>query len=103
MLKNIRRFMEKCQEHGIRSALRGVLRHFKLLNAIRFRELRLKIACDIATQIPASTNISHPVGIVIAHSVTIREETQINQNVTIGEKDGGYPKICEGATIFGAL
>ncbi len=100
MIKDIKKFYGRWRKSGIKTALRRVLWYYDMLNAVRFGDIRLKFACDINPALPPSTSVGHPVGIVIANSAEIGDNVSISQNVTIGSKDGGYPKICSGATLY---
>lgn len=104
MYSEIKRFFERCRRSGLKVAVRNLLVYFNFLNVIRFREPRLKLACDIEhPQLPASTTITHPVGIAIASCVDIGHNVTIYQNVTIGLRapsEEGCPTICDGATIY---
>ncbi|UWG50000.1 hypothetical protein AArcCO_0678 [Halalkaliarchaeum sp. AArc-CO] len=100
MYSKLRTFYEMWRRDGLKQAAREVLIYFNLLNVLRFREPRLRLACDIEhTQLPISTFIPHPVGITIASCAEIGHDVRIGQNVTIGMKDGGCPTICDGAEI----
>jgi serine acetyltransferase len=101
LYSEMKRFLKRCRESGLKSAGRNLLIYFNLLNMIRFRDLRLSLACDIDhPQLPASTTIAHPVGIAIAGCTEIGRNVTIHQNVTIGMKNGGCPTICDGAKIY---
>lgn len=100
MYMKITKFVASLRNSGLKATTRKVLLYFGLLNVVRFREPRLKLACDIEySQLPSSTNIPHPVGIAIASCAEIGHNVTILQNVTIGMKDGGCPTICDGAEI----
>jgi serine acetyltransferase len=63
------------------------------------RDVRLAF-CDIPFEtIPASTNFTHPVGIVIARSATIGKNCTIRPNVVIGMRNGKYPTIGNSVDI----
>ncbi|MCF7958273.1 MAG: serine acetyltransferase [Phycisphaerae bacterium] len=76
-------------------------------------DLRLITACDMnISKIPASTDFSHPVGIIISSKVKLGQNCSIRQNVTLGlqydnEKD--YPQVGDnvhigaGAIILGGI
>lgn len=101
MSRGIIKFIERWRRSGLKSAVRNLLIYYNILNLVRFREPRLKLACDIEhPQLPISTTIAHPVGIAIASCVEIGQDVTIHQNVTIGMKDGGCPTICDGAKIY---
>ncbi|MDR5672370.1 serine acetyltransferase [Halalkaliarchaeum sp. AArc-GB] len=100
MYSKLRTFYEMWRRDGLKPAGRNVLIFFNILNVIRFREPRLRLACDIEhTQLPISTFIPHPVGITVASCAEIGHGVRIGQNVTIGLKDGGCPTICDEAEI----
>lgn len=100
MKKEMRKFYKVWRDSGIKTAIQRILWHYNLLNTMRFRDVRLTFACDINPALPPSTSVGHPVGIVIANAAEIGDNVTINQNVTIGSKNGGYPKICSGATLY---
>ncbi|GAA0827775.1 hypothetical protein GCM10009112_07310 [Marinomonas arenicola] len=56
--------------------------------AIRYKDPRVMFSCVISRELPKSTKLPHPIGIVIGKSngVTIGENCTIMQNVTIGVK-----------------
>lgn len=68
-------------------------------------DLRLLTACDLnLSKIPSTTELRHPIGIVISSKAVIGEYCSIRQNVTIGlrdEKEKEYPvlgdRVCVGA------
>ena len=76
-------------------------------------DLRLLTACDMnISKIPASTEFSHPVGIIISSKVKIGENCSIRQNVTLGLRDDNlkdYPQVGNdvligaGAIIMGDI
>lgn len=74
-----------------------------LYNAIIFREHKIATSCDICTPLPRSTQLPHPVGIVIGHDVNVGTNVRIQQNVTIGRREPkpseGYPNIGDGVRI----
>lgn len=45
-------------------------------------------------------NLPHPMGIVIGKGVIVEENVTLYHNVTLGAKNGGYPHIKSGVTIF---
>jgi serine acetyltransferase len=80
-------------------------------NTTKFRDLRILFSCDIKQELPDTTILPHPVGIVISGSAEIGENVRIYQNVTIGWTLGDDNKtagaigddvtIYSGATIIG--
>ncbi|WP_445085389.1 serine O-acetyltransferase [Halobellus sp. GM3] len=74
-----------------------------IFNAVLFREHKILMSCDISTVLPASTELPHPVGIVVGHDVDVGLNVLIRQNVTIGrrspERSAGYPTIGNGVSI----
>lgn len=101
MYKQIKKFFDRWRRSGLKSAARNLLIYFNILNVIRFREPRLKLACSIDhPQLPISTYIPHPVGIAIASCAEIGHNVTIYHNVTIGMRDGGCPTICDGAKVY---
>lgn len=71
-------------------------------NAKKFHDLRIAFSCDIKQELPDTTVLAHPVGVVISDSAEIGENVQIYQNVTIGQtrQDGTAGQICDDVTIF---
>jgi serine O-acetyltransferase len=51
-----------------------------------FAKVKILFACDIKTELPESTVITHPVGIVIGKNVELGENILIRQNVTLGRR-----------------
>lgn len=100
MAWHINRFVELSRELGVRGALRRTLVYLGVWNAVQFRDVRLKFACDIEQPLPRSTRLVHPVGIVANATAEIGDRVQINQNVTVGMDSEGAPKIRDGVTIF---
>jgi serine acetyltransferase len=100
IFSKIKRFVENAREHGIQTAVNQTVLYF---------ELRVipQSSCVIGQVLPPSTTLHHPTGIVIAGDAEIGENVHIYQNVTIGNKNGGYPtigdnvRICAGAAIIG--
>ncbi|WP_417212316.1 DapH/DapD/GlmU-related protein [Acinetobacter venetianus] len=64
---------------------------FTIKLAIRYKDPRFVFCCVITRNLPLSTKIPHPVGIVIGkeNGVSIGERCTIMQNVTIGVKNLG--------------
>lgn len=63
----------------------------------------LKVNCSIYNLdelLEKGTRFFHPVGICIAEKAQIGRNCTINQNVTIGFKDAGFPKIGDNVQIF---
>ena len=75
---------------------------FGLWNSIIVKDFRFFFSCNVSKKLPPSTNIPHPIGIVIGSDVPIGKNCTIMQNVTIGirrlEENSG-PKIGDGVTI----
>jgi len=55
-----------------------------IYNSIKFRDPRITFSCDIGKELPITTVLPHPVGIVISGTADIGENVKIYQNVTIG-------------------
>lgn len=74
-----------------------------VFNAVRFRDYKILTSCDLATPLPPSTVLPHPVGVVIGHDVEMGKNVRIQQNVTLGRKEptseAGYPTIGSGVRI----
>jgi serine acetyltransferase len=71
--------------------------------AFRYKDPRVMFSCVISRELPRSTKLPHPIGIVIGrgNGVSIGENCVIMQNVTIGIKRLGEvkgPKI--GNNVF---
>lgn len=79
------------------------LNFINLYNAFVFREYTIATSCDISTCLPRSTELPHPVGVVIGHDVDIGSNVLIRQNVTVGrsepDPDAGYPTISDNVSI----
>jgi serine O-acetyltransferase len=79
------------------------LNFINIYNALIFREHTIATSCDISTRLPRSTELPHPVGIVIGHDVNIGSNVRIRQGVTIGrskpDADAGYPTIGDDVSI----
>ena len=84
-----------------------------LYNTLRFREHRISTSCDISISLPQSTQLPHPIGIVIGHEAEVGSNVRIQQHVTLGrpvpESSAGYPTIGDnvvigtGATVLGDI
>ena len=83
--------------------------YFGLLNLGTVGDLRHFSSCDIPTRLPPSTDVPHPVGIVIGRGIRIGDRCTILHNVTIGvtEMGAGVPDIGDdvyigcGAAVLG--
>ncbi len=80
----------------------------KIISCIRKRfPITAAFLCDIPIQdMPASTKIGHPFGIVISPSTTFGENCTIYQNVTIGNGEviaGNNVLIGAGVIILGNI
>jgi serine O-acetyltransferase len=83
--------------------------YFGLLNISTINDLRHIFSCDIPFELPRSTDVPHPVGIVIGRGIRIGDGCTILHNVTIGvsEMGNGVPVIGDnvyigcGAVILG--
>lgn len=83
-----------------------------LLLAILIRNSNIKkygVEIGLNAQIKGGFNIHHVNGIVIGDRVVIGNNFEIYQQVTVGSKDGQYPKIQDnviiypGAKVIGAI
>lgn len=107
----VTRFFDKWKRDGFWNAIKLIpsfignpVDSLALKNAIRFRDRRIYTSCEISQLLPRSTNLPHPVGIVVGAHVEVGENVEIRQNVTIGERMGdnpsGQPIIEDGANIY---
>ena len=74
----------------------------KFKNAICCKtQLKSKITCDLAADLPTSTHIPHPYGVVVGYHVEMGENCTNRQGVTIGAvvQRAGYPKIGNNVDI----
>ena len=105
----IGRFLTRIRSDGILMAIHLTvkfltgLNSINLYNAFVFREYTIATSCDISTCLPRSTELPHPVGVVIGHDVDIGSNVLIRQNVTVGrsepDPDAGYPTISDNVSI----
>lgn len=105
----IGRFLTRIRSDGILMAINLTvkfltgLNFINLYNAFVFREYTIATSCDISTCLPRSTELPHPVGVVIGHDVDIGSNVLIRQNVTVGrsepDPDAGYPTISDNVSI----
>jgi len=99
----IKRLFEILNDDGILEAAQIVLVYFSVWNAIKFRDFRLMFSCDLGQDLPKSTSLDHPVGIVVHADAEVGKNVHISQNVTIGKggkgKDG-LPTIHDDAIIY---
>jgi len=106
-------FFEKWRSDGLRKAMNSIYKYIfhshnfidvpTLRNAFRFRDHRVYTSCDIEQLLPKSTNIRHPVGVVVNNKAKIGENVSIAQNVTIGSrrsKDPSQPTINDNVEIY---
>jgi serine O-acetyltransferase len=74
-----------------------------LYNALRFREHRIITSCDLSVLLPRSTQLPHPIGIVIGHDAEVGANVRIQQHVTLGrpvpEELAGYPTVQDDVVI----
>lgn len=94
-------FTKRVRENGLIDTLPHILgyigipypkhTYFGIINGIRFADSRIYTSCDINKVLPKSTNMPHPVGIVIGSGTKIGENVQIRQNVTLGGRGGDHP------------
>jgi serine acetyltransferase len=105
----IGRFLTRIRSDGILIAINLTvkfltgLNFINLYNAFVFREYTIATSCDISTCLPRSTELPHPVGVVIGYDVDIGSNVLIRQNVTVGrsepDPDAGYPTISDNVSI----
>lgn len=84
-----------------------------IYNSFLFRDPKIFTACAINIKLSNTTNLPHPIGIVVGRGVTMGENVSISQNVTIGSRAGGRPrkqptiqddvKIKSGAVVIGDI
>ena len=82
MIQLAERFIRALKTEGIVIAITKSLRYFKLA-------IMRNLACDIKCELPQSTILPHPTGIVLGSSCELGENIIIRQNVTIGGIGGG--------------
>lgn len=115
----ISRFINRLRDDGLLLTLCLALRYLiginliNLYNTLRFREHRISTSCDISIVLPKSTQLPHPLGIVIGHDVEVGSNVRIQQHVTLGRpvprQSAGYPTIGDnvvigtGATVLGDI
>lgn len=108
-MKLFRRFLARLRSDGLLMTVHLTIKFLtglnlvNIYNAFIFREHTIATSCDISTCLPRSTELPHPVGIVIGHDVGIGSNVRIRQSVTIGrsepDPDAGYPTIADNASI----
>jgi len=115
----LNRFISRLRSDGLFLTLHltlGYLTGVNLINfynALRFREHRIITSCDLSILLPRSTQLPHPIGIVIGHDAKVGANVRIQQHVTLGrpvpEELAGYPTVQDdvvigtGATILGDI
>jgi serine O-acetyltransferase len=86
--------------------------YFSAQNFENCQDVKIAFSNEISFDLPASTRLPHPVGIVILSGTPIGEDCVIHQNVTIGKKnvgDDSGPTIGDdvvigcGASILGDI
>ena len=97
IIQLIVRFEQRRRKEGYMNALTNV--YYWIL-----QKPRILFSCDIRTTLPRSTNITHPVGIVIGKNVDLGENIKIRQNVTLGVRGGGHisnsqPKLHDNVSL----
>ncbi|ELZ36069.1 serine acetyltransferase [Halorubrum saccharovorum DSM 1137] len=105
----LRRFLVRLRSDGLLMTVHLSIKFLtginiiNFYNAIIFREHTIATSCDISTCLPRSTELPHPVGIVVGHDVEIGSNVRIRQSVTIGrsepDPDAGYPTIADDVSI----
>jgi serine acetyltransferase len=93
MLSLIYKFIRRYKKFGLRAAVGDTLWYMKthlLINPKKSlkRRMLFSTSCDIMIQLPPTTQIPHPVGIVIGKEVEIGDDVRIYQNVTLGANYG---------------
>jgi serine O-acetyltransferase len=93
----VKNFLKRFLKHGSKNA-------FSQVREYLLWKLRVCAACDIDQELPKSTRMPHPVGIVIGKNARLGENMLIYQNVTIGARGGGrpsgMPEISDGVILY---
>ena len=96
-----------CKPRDVDRMINEVIRRIKkeknkFKNVIRCKtQLKSIITCDLAADLPISTHIPHPYGVVVGYHVEMGENCAVRQGVTIGAvvQRAGYPKIGNNVNI----
>ena len=115
----INRFVYRLKSDGVLLTFFLIVRYLiginpiNFSNALRFREHRIITSCDLSILLPRSTQLPHPIGIVIGHDAEVGANVRIQQHVTLGrpvpEESAGYPTVQDdvvigtGATVLGDI
>lgn len=99
MQTRLRNFFKIVKKSGLSSAVKRTVRY------LRPDWILIFSSCDIGKQLPDTTVLPHPVGVVIHKDTEIGENVRIFQNVTIGDREGqidrsGTPTIGSNVTIY---
>jgi len=93
----IENFFKRLLKYGAKNA-------FSQVREYLLWKLRVCAACDIDQDLPKSTRMPHPVGIVIGKNARLGENMKIYQNVTIGGRGvgnpSGMPEISDNVIIY---
>lgn len=108
MKTKIRKFVKIAKDSGLAVAINTSLNFLGLKldfkNSVKFKDPRIAFSCDILQELPDTTTLPHPVGIVISGSAKIGENVRIYQNATIGwtlgDKNRTAGKIGDNVTIY---
>lgn len=75
---------------------------FKLIKELLSRKLCLRYGIEIGinTKIGSKLLVRHINGIVIGDGVTIGESVTLYHGVTLGQRNGKYPTVLNGVTIY---
>lgn len=115
----VSKFVNRIKSDGLTLTLHLTFRYLtginliNLYNTLRFREHRISTSCDISVVLSPTTQLPHPIGIVIGHEAEVGLNVRIQQHVTLGrsvpEPSAGYPTIGDnvvigtGATVLGDI
>lgn len=115
----LNRFIKRLRSDGLFLTLHLTLSYLigvnliNFYNALRFREHRIITSCDLSILLPRSTQLPHPIGIVVGHDAEVGANVRIQQHVTLGrpvpEESAGYPTVQDdvvigtGATVLGDI
>ena len=61
---------------------------------------KFNIAISPYCSIGNSLKLPHPIGVVIGRDAIIGNDCDIYQNVTLGQKDGKYPRLGNNVTVY---
>lgn len=86
----VSKFLTNLKNEGARKCLENTINHIRY---ILDRRLKMAFSCDIGDNLPDSTKMPHPIGIVIANESEVGENVKIYQNVTIGANIGNERNV----------